>query len=207
MSWTFSPKYEDIGSQIAKGWRAETAPMGEAHRATSNDVLATVHSSTKATSDCGECMGEGRLSQRALRMQAIWSWSLGESKSFREVTVAWSCRGIWTYVAYVRDAIHWFLHKFNVDLVDTVQALKAAARLMCPATAPLLHPTPASFHLPQQLRAFPFLIGYSHDRQIHVCQLVPMVIWSWTSNVANCGQNVPVGWTPTDTIGPRSRSR
>ena len=51
------------------------------------------------------------------------------------------------------------------------------------------------------------LIGYSHDGQIHVCQLVAMVIWSWTSNVANRGQNVPVGSTPTDTIGPRSRSR
>ena len=49
--------------------------------------------------------------------------------------------------------------------------------------------------------------GYSHDGQIHVCQLVAMVIWSWTSNVANRGQNVPVGSTPTDTIGPRSRSR
>ena len=34
-----------------------------------------------------------------------------------------------------------------------------------------------------------------------------MVIWSWTSNVANCGQNVPVGSTPTDTIGLRSCSR
>ena len=34
-----------------------------------------------------------------------------------------------------------------------------------------------------------------------------MVIWSWTSNVVNRGQNVPVGSTPTDTIGPRSRSR
>ena len=33
---------------------------------------------------------------------------------FSEVTVAWSCRGKWTYVVYVRDAIHWFLHKFNV---------------------------------------------------------------------------------------------
>ena len=41
-----------------------------------------------------------------------------------------------------------------------------------------------------------------------VCCLVAMVIWSWMSNVANRGQNVPVGWTsPTDTIGPRSRSR
>ena len=49
--------------------------------------------------------------------------------------------------------IHWFLHKFNVDLVDIVQAFKAAARLMCPAAAtapdPLLNPTHASIHLPQ----------------------------------------------------------
>ena len=52
-------------------------------------------------------------------------------------------------MVYVRDAIHWFLHKFNVDPVDTVQAFKAPARLMCPATAPLLNPTPASIHLSQ----------------------------------------------------------
>ena len=56
-------------------------------------------------------------------------------------------------------AIHWFLHKFNVDLVDTLRAFKAAACLMCPATAPLLslNPTPASVHWPQQLRTFSFL--------------------------------------------------
>ena len=49
----------------------------------------------------------------------------------------------------------------------------------------------------------------SHDGQIDVCRLVAMVIWSWRSNVnvVNRGQNVPVGSTPTDTIGPRSRSR
>ena len=34
-------------------------------------------------------------------------------------------------------AIHWFPHKVNVDLVDTLQVFKAAACLMCPATAPL----------------------------------------------------------------------
>ena len=51
------------------------------------------------------------------------------------------------------------------------------------------------------------VIGDSHDGQIDVCRLVAMVIWSWTSNVVNRGQNVPVGSTPTDTIGPRSRSR
>ena len=50
------------------------------------------------------------------------------------------------------------------------------------------------------------LIGNSHDGQIYVCHLVAMVIW-YIVNAANCGQNVPVGSTPTDTIGPRSRSR
>ena len=33
------------------------------------------------------------------------------------------------------------------------------------------------------------------------------LIVNLTSNVVNRGQNVPVGSTPTDTIGPRSRSR
>ena len=50
------------------------------------------------------------------------------------------------------------------------------------------------------------LIGDSHDGQIDVCRLVAMVIWSWTSNVVNRGQNAPTGSTPTDTIAPRSRS-
>ena len=50
-------------------------------------------------------------------------------------------------------------------------------------------------------------IGDSHNGQIDVCRLVAMAIWSWMWNVANRGQNVPVGSTPTDTIGPRSRSR
>ena len=55
-------------------------------------------------------------------------------------------------------AIHWFLYnKFNVDLVDTLRAFKAAACLVCPATAPLPNPTPASVYWPQQLRTFPFL--------------------------------------------------
>ena len=51
------------------------------------------------------------------------------------------------------------------------------------------------------------LIGDSHDRLIDVCRLVAMVIWLWTSNAANRSQNVPVGSTLTDTIGPRSRSQ
>ena len=48
---------------------------------------------------------------------------------------------------YVHDAFHWFLHKFKIDLVDTLRAFKAAARLMCPATAPLLNPMAAGIPL------------------------------------------------------------
>ena len=45
------------------------------------------------------------------------------------------------------------------------------------------------------------------DLYSYVSHLVAMVIWSLTSNMANRGQNVPVGSTPTGTIGPQSRSR
>ena len=145
-------------------------------------------------------MGEGRLSQRALRMQAIWSWSLGERKSFREVTVAWSCRGIWTYVVYVRDAIHWFLHKFNVDPVDTVQAFKAKARLMCPATAPLLNRTPASFHLPQFTAAGIPLSEWRHNHGWSepgaaslLCSYGRCFIQSWQNGRSGC-QESRVRW-------------
>ena len=51
------------------------------------------------------------------------------------------------------------------------------------------------------------VIGDFHDGQIDVCRLVSMVIWSWTSIVANRDQNVPLGSILTDTIWPRSRSR
>ena len=71
---------------------------------------------------------------------------------FLNVTVAWT--------NYVRDTIPWFLHKFNVDLQDTLRAFKTAARsVLRPATAPLLNPTPVSVHWPQPLRAFPFSNG------------------------------------------------
>ena len=67
----------------------------------------------------------------------IWSWS-GKKTSFF---------GKWRWLEHRRmdRAIHWFLYnKFNVDLVDTLWAFKAAACLVCPATAPLLNPTHAS---------------------------------------------------------------
>ena len=88
----------------------------------------------------------GPLSQRALRMQAIWSRSRDRENNFfwKWSTVAWAAE---TYgLRYVRDAIHWFFRKFNVDRVNSLRAFKAAAHLimMCTATAPLfkqhLHP-------------------------------------------------------------------
>ena len=42
LSWTFSPKYENVWSRITKGWHAEPALLREAHRAISKDVRATV---------------------------------------------------------------------------------------------------------------------------------------------------------------------
>ena len=52
------------------------------------------------------------------------------------------------------DAIHWFLHKFKIYLVDTLRAFKAAAHLMCPATA-------ESFTQPNSRRHSPFLMRTS----------------------------------------------
>ena len=48
---------------------------------------------------------------------------------------------------YLHEAIHWFLHKFKIERVDTLRAFKAAARLVCPATAPSLNPTAADIPL------------------------------------------------------------
>ena len=62
MSWTFSPKYENIGSQLAKGWHAATTLPREAHRATSKDVRSTVHSSTKSNPGLRKCTSEDHLS-------------------------------------------------------------------------------------------------------------------------------------------------
>ena len=53
----------------------------------------------------------------------------------------------------VRQAVRWFLEKFNVQLYDTMMAF-TAAQLMCPSTLRSLAPTAATF---QQLRIFPFL--------------------------------------------------
>ena len=49
LSWTFWPKYENMGSRLAKEWHVEAAPPCEEHRATSKDVglRATVRGASK----------------------------------------------------------------------------------------------------------------------------------------------------------------
>ena len=82
----------------------------------------------------------------------------GENKFFREVTVAWVEAYGWTCMGYVSDAIHWFLHKVNVDLVDSPSIQnRSLLEVPCTCHAPLLNPTPASVHWLQQLQIFPFL--------------------------------------------------
>ena len=87
--------------------------------------------------------------------------------AYPDVTEAWA-------MAYgfdcVREAVHFFLRKFNVDFFNTLTAFKAA-RLMCPATVRSLGVTPVSV---QQLRAFPFL---NEDVIINgLCEELPLYL-------------------------------
>ena len=107
---------------------------------------------TESNMGLRKCTSEDHLSRRVLHMQAANLVLKREENNFFSGSDGGLSRGVWTGHSLVspRD-------KFNVDLVDTLRAFKAAACLMCPATAPLLNPTPASVHWPQQLRTFPFL--------------------------------------------------
>ena len=90
-SWTFWPKYENMGSRLAKEWHvpgnraAMWGAPGHFQRCTRYSTPPP-----KATWDCGKCTSEDHLSQRVLRLQAIWSWSGKKTSFFREVTVAWA---------------------------------------------------------------------------------------------------------------------
>ena len=68
---------------------------------------------------------------------------------------AWSCRGIWTYVVYVRDAIHWFLHEFNVDLVDTVQAIQSRSPFDVPCHCSFTQPNTCILSLASTAASIP----------------------------------------------------
>ena len=152
----FSPKHR-LASREGVAWRNRAAAWGALSHF--KDVSATAW-----RSDCGKCTSEDHLSQRALCMQAIWSWS-GEKTSFF---------GKWRWLgqrpAYGQARGYMWVMPFTgfsttstLTPVDTLRAFEAAARLMCHATAPLLNRTPAFVHWLQELRAFPFLIwGHHH---------------------------------------------
>ena len=133
---------QNMHNDPQRGWHdAETAPLREAHRATSKDVCATLYTPVQKQHRSAE---NARARTTSVSMsyacrQSSVVLKQGENKFFREVTGGLG-RGIWTgFCAY--DAILWFLHKFNVDLKYLVEALrefKAVARLMC--TAPFSQP-------------------------------------------------------------------
>ena len=135
----------DVGpgrdSRFAKGWHAEAALPREAHRATSKDVRANVSDTPRQKQH--RTVENARLRSTSLSQRALTHADnpvlIGRKEVlFWEVTVAWTeAYG----QNYLHEAIHWFLHKFKI------RAFKAAARLMCPATAPLLNPTAADIPL------------------------------------------------------------
>ena len=73
-------------------------------------MYALQYTSPKATWDCGKCTSEDHLSQRVLRMQAT-NLVLKRKKQ----VFSGSDDGRLEQRRMDR-AIHWFLHKFNVDL-------------------------------------------------------------------------------------------
>ena len=95
LSWTFSPKYENMGSRLAKEWHVETAPPCEEHRATSKDVRAST-CTRKAAWDCRKCTSEDHLSQRVLRMQAANLVLKREENNFFSGSDCGLSRGVWT---------------------------------------------------------------------------------------------------------------
>ena len=118
---------------------AKTALPREAHRATSKDVRANVSDTPRQkqhrTAENARLRSTS-LSQRALK-HAGNLVLIGRKQVFSGSDGGVD-RGRYGQ-GFVHDALHWILHKFKIDIVDTLWAFKAAARLVCPATAPLLN--------------------------------------------------------------------
>ena len=91
-----------------------------------------------------------QLNLAQMRFLNLYAVAEDLAATYPDITVGWA-------ESYghdcVRQAVRWFLEKFNVQLYDTTRAFKAA-RLMCPSTLRSLAPTAATV---QQLRIFPFL--------------------------------------------------
>ena len=146
LSLTFWPKYENMGSRLAKEWRVVTAPPYEAHRSTSKDARlqkqhGTAENARARTTSVSVSCACRQSGPEAGRKQ-VFSGSDGGLST-----------GVWTgrFTGFSTTSSTLTLCR------DTLRAFKAAACLVCPATAPLLNATPASVHWPQQLRTFPFL--------------------------------------------------
>ena len=168
--------------------------------ASSHFQRCTCYSTRKATWDCGKCTSEDHLSlESGSQCPAHAGCESGPEAGRKQLFNFRKWR--WFDQRRKDRAIHWFLHKFNVDLEDTLRAFKAAACLMCPATAPLLNPTPASVHWPQQLRTFPFL--NENIIMDGLCQELPAYGipcfcgmcfgWSWQHGRSGCKES-RVGW-------------
>ena len=111
---------------------------------------------------CNAC----QLNVAQMHFSNLHSVAVSLAASYPEVTVDWAE----TYgKKSIREALHWFLKKFNVELYDTMCLFKAA-HLMCPTTVQSLAVVPASV---QQLRAFPFI----DDRVIDDLAASFLFIW------------------------------
>ena len=185
---------------MAKGWHAETAPTGEAHRATSNDVLATVHSSTKQLRTA-----ENAWARAASVSVPYACWQSGPQASekaslfrkWRRRLVMQRNRDKCGVCAWCHSLVSPRVQRWPCGYCPSIQS---RSHLMCPATAPLLNPTAASFHLPQQLRAFPFLNediimdGLSRELPAYRdCSCGRCFIQSWQNGISGC-QESRVRW-------------
>ena len=92
LSWTFWPKYENMGSRLGKEWHVETAPPCEEHRATSKDVRATVHEKQHGTAENARARTTSVSVSCACRLR-IWSWSGKKRFSGSDGGLS---RGVWT---------------------------------------------------------------------------------------------------------------
>ena len=87
-------------------WHVETAPPCEAHRATSKDVRATVHSSKRN-------MWLRKMHERGQTQSACFAAACRQSgpEAGRKQVFSGSDGGLGRAGVMVSDAIPWFLHK------------------------------------------------------------------------------------------------
>ena len=96
LSWTFWPKYENMGSRLAKEWHVKTAPPCEEHRATSKDLRVTVHETQHGTAENARARTT-LVSVSCACTLRIWSWRvLKRENYFFSGSDGGLSRGVWT---------------------------------------------------------------------------------------------------------------